>query len=85
MADTYTYDQVSSAINRAADAILEATDAGDTGLRDAMGLMVNATLTFLQRPRVRSLRTVVADNYDGPYGEKPSLEDVIEWITERCS
>ena len=72
---TYTHEQVANALNAAADDILEAVDAGDEGLRDALNLMVNAVGHYLANPTERTLEHVVDDGYDA------DLDEVLSWIS----
>ena len=58
---THTHDEVTDALNWAADAIEEAADLPDAGIRDALNLLVNATAERLDSPDM-SL-TEVAANY----------------------
>lgn len=58
----YTTEQVSAALNAAADSVLVAIEAPDEGVRDAINLVVNATMTMLDHPDA-SLEDVVASNY----------------------
>lgn len=71
--DMFTEQQVASALNGAADDILDAVDAGDDGLRDAINLIVNATIAYLTG-QADDLQEVVAHNYDDSYDE------VLSWI-----
>jgi hypothetical protein len=75
-AQTYTRDAVSEAANLAADDILDAVQAGDAGLRDALNLLVNATLSYLTG-EADDLTDVVAINY----GEA-AYDEVLSWIAE---
>lgn len=59
-----THERISSALNRAADEVLKiARDDGDELLRDAVNLVVNAGLHFLEHPDA-SLEDAVRENYD---------------------
>jgi hypothetical protein len=58
----HTAEEVSAAANRAADDVLEAIDAPDEGVRDAINLVVNATLTYLKSPDA-TLEEAIAANY----------------------
>jgi hypothetical protein len=71
---TFTDAEVVAALNKAADDILEATDAGDEGLRDAINLMVNAAVSYL-RGDAANLTEAVDNNYD-----EATLADVLNWI-----
>jgi len=70
---TFTDGQVVDALNRAADDILDAVQAGDDGLRDGINLMVNATISYL-RGDAGDLHAVA----DGSYGT--TLETILGWI-----
>ena len=69
----FTAQQVADAVNHAADDILEAVVAGDEGLRDAMNLIVNATLGYLTG-EAQNLQDVVEQGYDA---DSPT---VLSWI-----
>jgi hypothetical protein len=76
MADkTFTADEIGGALNKAADDILEACDAEDEGLRDALNLMVNAAGAYLW-DGVEDLETVAEKNYDA------SLDSIVGWIQQ---
>lgn len=60
---THTYEAISRAFNEAADAILDASQAPDTGARDAINLVVNVGLTYLQNPELE-LHEAIAANYE---------------------
>lgn len=60
--DAFTRDKVSVAANRAANDVLEAIDAPDEGVRDAINLVVNATLTYLEHPDA-TLQEAIGANY----------------------
>jgi hypothetical protein len=75
-AATYTKDAVSRAANDAADDILDAVEAGDAGLRDALNLLVNATLGYLTGD-AEDLTDLVAINYD-----EATYDEVLSWIEE---
>jgi hypothetical protein len=70
---THTVDEVGKALNRAADGILEAVEAGDEGLRDAVNLLVNAASYYLEHPRA-SLDEAIAVCYTVEAGEDGPLE-----------
>src|SRR4051794_17396419 len=72
---TFTEQAVSEAVNRAADDILDAVEASDTGLRDAMNLVINATLAYLTG-QAQDLPGVVQQDYEAAYPE------VLSWIGE---
>lgn len=72
---TKTFDSatVTAALNRAADDILDAINADDTGVRDALNLLVNAGLYFLHTPGADLGEAIEAN-----YSEAPSK--VLGWI-----
>lgn len=72
---TYTVVQVGHALNRAADDILEATEAEDEGLRDAINLMVNASICYLTGDAT-TLDAVAAHGYDA------DLDEILGWIAQ---
>jgi hypothetical protein len=71
----FTHDAIRSAVNQAADDILDAVDAVDTGLRDGFNLLVNAALAYLTG-EADDLTEVVAQGYEATYDE------VLSWIEE---
>jgi hypothetical protein len=73
---TFSLEQISEALNSAADEILEAVDAPDSGLRDALNLLVNAGLHYLEHPGA-DLSDVVSANYSAA-----DLATVLSWIGE---
>jgi hypothetical protein len=72
---TFTDGDVLTALNEAADDILDAVDAGDEGLRDALNLMINATIAYL-RGEARGLRQAVEHSYGEDY------ETVLGWAAQ---
>lgn len=72
---TFTEQQVAEALNQAAEDILDAVNAGDQGLRDAMNLIVNAATDYLTG-QASDLSAVIEHNYDA--------DDltVLSWIQE---
>lgn len=74
MAD-YSTDQIAAALNKAADDILEAVDADDEGLRDALNLVVNATMDYLTGD-AETLEKVAEINYDA------DLFEILGWIAQ---
>ena len=74
MAD-YSTDQIAAALNKAADDILEAVDADDEGLRDALNLVVNATMDYLTGD-ADTLEKVAEINYDA------DLFEILGWIAQ---
>jgi hypothetical protein len=71
-ARTFTAEQLNTAANRAANEILEAIDAPEEGVRDALNLQVNATAYFLEHPDA-----TLADAITANYSERP--EAVLAW------
>jgi hypothetical protein len=71
-AKTFTTEQLNTAANRAANEILEAIDAPEEGVRDALNLQVNATAYFLEHPDA-----TLADAITANYSERP--ETVLAW------
>jgi len=74
-AASYTTARVTAALNIACDRIITATGAPETGLRDGLNLLVNATLACLRAPDT-TLGDVAADCYSEP------LETVLGWIDD---
>jgi hypothetical protein len=72
---TFTREEVSDAVNQAADDVLDAVDADDSGLRDGLNLVVNATLAYLTG-EADDLTDVVEQSYEATYDE------VLSWIKE---
>lgn len=68
----YTSAQVSAALNRAADNILEAIDAEEEGKRDVVNLLVNAGLFYLDNPE-GTLAEAIFANY------QLDAEEVLDW------
>jgi hypothetical protein len=82
MPDTYTLDDVATALNRAADDILTAMEARvefgsqlDEGLRDALNLVVNAAGAYLEGT-ASTLAEVAEVNYDSP------LDEILGWVAQ---
>jgi hypothetical protein len=73
-AKTIARDAVSRALNSACDEIIAAGDLPDEGMRDALNLLVNAGMHYLDHPG-DSLSDVIAANYDDSEGTP------LEWIT----
>jgi hypothetical protein len=69
----FTEQQVINALNRAADDILDAVEAGDEGARDALNLVVNSAAAYL-RGSAADLQDVVQQSYDADYST------VLSWI-----
>ena len=59
---TYTYRQVLSAANQAAEMVIGELELPDCGARDIVNLVVNALGTLLEEPTA-SLDKVIWDNY----------------------
>lgn len=80
-----SYADVAAALNMAADDLMIALAkrgyVKETGLIDAVNLLINATGRYL-RTGERDLAAVV--EADGPYGDALTLDDVLTWITEGC-
>lgn len=74
-AEGYTLGEVSMAINRAAEDILAALDGPDTGVRDALNLLVNTALAY-----VTGEASTVAQVAEVSYSE--DLGTVIGWIND---
>lgn len=72
----YTGEQVSAALNRAADDILEAIEYSETGKRDVANLVVNAGVHYLSHPEATLDEAIIA-NYDGV-----DPAEVIDWCNE---
>jgi hypothetical protein len=72
---TYSREQVSAAINRACDDINAAAELPDEGVIDALNLLVNAAMTYLEAPDA-NLDDVIAGNYQLDEGGDGPLE----WI-----
>lgn len=72
----YTRDEINAALSQAADDVLTAIDAPDEGVRDAINLVVNAALHYLEHPLdLGLLDCVIAANYElDEHGYGP-----IEW------
>jgi hypothetical protein len=68
----YMDEQVSEAYNKAADEVLEAIDAPDEGVRDAINLIVNAGAFFLKQPDGQ-LTEAIEDAY------QEDAETVLGW------
>ncbi len=70
-----TIQQVLDALNRVAEDINDAVIIGDEGTRDAINLMVNATVYYLENPDDADLDSAIRSNYE----ESPRT--VLGWIT----
>jgi hypothetical protein len=74
-APSFTEQHVTDALDQASDLILDAVHAGDTGLRDALNLMINTTVAYL-RGDCDCLQEVIEQNYG------TDEDTVLGWITE---
>jgi hypothetical protein len=72
---TFTYAQVLGAVNRAANDIEEAADLPDTGVIDALNLLVNAAAAFLVSP------TATLDDVAAGYDCK-NLATILGWFSQ---
>jgi len=78
----YTADTLAAVLNTVADDILDVADCADEGVRDALNLLVNAALVYLDNgwrehdpAAARSrLEHVAAGNYDA------DLDEILDWI-----
>lgn len=73
---SYTHDQVAEVLNQVADEILTAVEAGHSGLRDALNLMVNAVGHYLDNPSGATLADVADSEYGAP------LDVILGWIKQ---
>ena len=74
---TFTLQEIVEKLNRAADDIIGAVPAmGDSGTVDAMNLLVNATIHYLERPTAS-----LAEAVEVQYGGQATLEDIVSWIS----
>ena len=71
----HSTDEVGGALNKAADEILEVTEAEDEGLRDGLNLLVNATTAYLTG-EAEDLEQVAEKNYDA------DLDSIVSWIQQ---
>ncbi len=74
----FTEDDVRQVINTAADEILEAAGNPETGLTDAINLLVNATLHRLFDNKDATLAEIVAESYS----DDVTVNDVVDWMLE---
>jgi len=83
-ANTYDERDIGAVLNAVADDILDVTDAGDEGLRDAINLMVNAALTYLRHGwrdhDPAAARQRLGDVADSDYDDDNHLDTIIGWI-----
>lgn len=75
--NTYTYDQVHEAVNRAANAINELLPWDET-LHDIVNLTANVTLHRLEHPDA-TLDQAIRDNYTAEIDD-PSVDDVVDEV-----
>lgn len=81
--DHYHRDEIGRAMHRAARDITDAVDLPDTGTRDALNLLINATLHYLGGTGQETLADVVAAMYDLSHEEDdglPPLQVVLGWL-----
>ncbi|GAA1457601.1 hypothetical protein NE857_21515 [Nocardiopsis exhalans] len=71
----YTHDQIAVALNRASADISEAASLPDEGTIDALNLLVNAAIHYLEHPG-DGLAEVVEADYDAT-----TLDKVLGWIS----
>lgn len=72
---TVTLDQVRSALNNAADAVLDAAGRDDERIHDIANLIVNAGLHFTEHPDDTLFEAIETN-----YSDAPSL--VLSWVEE---
>lgn len=70
---TFTEAHVRTAINEAADAVIDAVDMHDEGARDAINLVVNVFLHWLTDNPDASVEQVIEANYEA------SPKEVLDW------
>jgi hypothetical protein len=75
---SYTEPQIEQTLNRAADDVLEAIDAPDEGVRDAINLVVNVAMHYLAHPEPSDAHSVQAA-IDANYELDESGDGPIEW------
>jgi hypothetical protein len=78
MAATYTEAQIGQTLNSAADDVLEAIDAPDEGVRDAINLVVNVAMHYLEHPEPSDAHSVQSA-IDASYELDNSGDGPIEW------
>lgn len=85
---SYSPEAISAALNRAADDICEAAELPDSGTRDALNLLVNAAVFYLERPKA-ALKDVAAESYTtspagyrGRWTKSDALAEIVGWINE---
>lgn len=72
-----TEQDVRTVINTVADDLLEAAGHPETGVTDAINLLVNGTLHRLFTNRAATLAQIVAENYS----DDVTISDAVAWIT----
>lgn len=77
---THDDEEVSVAFNAACDDILSAIEAPDEGVRDALNLLVNAGMYYLDPTNSNDLDEVVEAHYQVGEGE----DGPIEWAKVAC-
>lgn len=75
MSKSFTLDEIRWALNAACDDISDAAELPDEGVIDALNLLINATVHYLESPDGRSLERAVEASYD-----RASLDDITDWI-----
>lgn len=75
---TVSEHQVREIVNTAADDILEAADHPETGLTDAINLLVNAALHRLFDNKDATLAEIVAESYS----DDVTVNEVVQWMLE---
>jgi hypothetical protein len=71
----FTETEVSDTLNQACQDIIEAAQLPETGTRDALNLLVNATLVRLREPD-QTLEGVAVQSY------AEQLSTILDWITD---
>lgn len=71
----FTETEVSDALHKACQDIIEAAQLPETGTRDALNLLINATLVRLREPD-QTLEDVAVQSYAEP------LSTILDWITD---
>jgi hypothetical protein len=72
---TWTREEIMVALNRAADEVLDITEAPDEGVRDIVNLIVNAGITYLTHPEA-NLEYVAQANYS------VGLDEILRWCSQ---
>lgn len=76
----WTEQQIADALNLAADDIIEVADLSDEGTRDALNLLVNATMHYLREDIEHDKTQRLHEVVESCYGSDMSLDRVLEWI-----